>query len=533
MKNMKLSVKLIGAFMVTILITIIVGAIGWRGVATTGAALKEVGENRLPSVYGLEIINEAQTAIQRAERTLFIPEVLNDPKQAEHQTKRLEDAWQRVDQGWKIYEPLPQSKDEEAVWNKFKPAWDAWKKDHQQVMTLMKSGKRTEAFALSIGKARDSFNAAETLLGDIIILQGKESRNFVKESMGDINRPKIIMGITVAVGALLSLFLGIFMSLSITRPINQVISGLGESSGQVAAASSQVASSSQTLAQGASEQASSLEETSASVEELSSMTRQNADNATQAKGMMAEAQHIVSNVNQHMQTMAEAIAETMKSSEETHKIIKTIDEIAFQTNLLALNAAVEAARAGEAGAGFAVVADEVRNLAMRASQAAKNTSNLIENTINSVKNSHELTKVTREAFKSNIEIAAKISNLIDEIAAASSEQSHGIGQINTATTEMDKVTQATAASAEESASAAEELNAQAMQMQSYVMELSAIISGQTNRSGFAKVHMATDDVQSLPVPRWQGGKTMSLKKDKIKLSPKQLIPLEEGSFMDF
>ena len=101
--------------------------------------------------------------------------------------------------------------------------------------------------------------------------------------------------------------------------------------------------------------------------------------------------------------MGKAIGEITKSSEETGKIIKTIDEIAFQTNLLALNAAVEAARAGEAGAGFAVVADEVRNLAMRAAEAAKNTSNLIENTIKAVKSGSELTRVTQEAFKKNVE----------------------------------------------------------------------------------------------------------------------------------
>ena len=157
------------------------------------------------------------------------------------------------------------------------------------------------------------------------------------------------------------------------------------------------------------------------------MTSQNADNARQAKTMMGEAQQIVESVNQHMGQMAGAIGEITKSSEETGKIIKTIDEIAFQTNLLALNAAVEAARAGEAGAGFAVVADEVRNLAMRASEAAKNTSALIENTIKAVKKGNELTLATQEAFKRNVGISGKIGKLIDEIAAASQEQAQGVG----------------------------------------------------------------------------------------------------------
>ena len=110
------------------------------------------------------------------------------------------------------------------------------------------------------------------------------------------------------------------------------------------------------------------------------MTKQNADNAKQAKAMMSEAKVVVEQANSQMAQLTEAIGQITRSSEETGKIIKTIDEIAFQTNLLALNAAVEAARAGEAGAGFAVVADEVRNLALRAAEAARNTGGLIEKT---------------------------------------------------------------------------------------------------------------------------------------------------------
>jgi methyl-accepting chemotaxis protein len=197
---------------------------------------------------------------------------------------------------------------------------------------------------------------------------------------------------------------------------------------------------------------------------------------------MAEAKNVVGKASGHMAEMGNAIQEITKTSEETSKIIKTIDEIAFQTNLLALNAAVEAARAGEAGAGFAVVAGEVRNLAMRAAEAAKNTNNLIENTMKAVRSGTELTKKAQTAFTEVITSAGKVGELIDEIATASKEQANGISQVSIAVAEMNGVTQQTAANAEESASASEELNAQAQQMKSYVNDLSAVVNGSTQQT---------------------------------------------------
>ncbi len=345
--------------------------------------------------------------------------------------------------------------------------------------------------------------------------------------------------ISVLTVGLLMTIVGWFLTRSTVRPIFRTADYLNQTAAEVTAAANQVSSASQSLAEGASEQASSLEETSSSLEEMASMTKQNADNANQAKSMMRETTEIVKKVDRQMNEMAGAITEITKTSEETGKIIKTIDEIAFQTNLLALNAAVEAARAGEAGAGFAVVADEVRNLALRAAEAARNTNSLIDNTIKAVKQGNELTQATREAFRENVTNAAKVGQLIDEIAAASDEQAQGIGQVNKAVTEMDKVTQQTAASAEESASASEELTAQAEQMKGYVGDLLAVVGGRGVRGA------QDPDGQNIGRKKAEHPKNISQPDRKARgvdkpvlqiperRRPDQIIPMNDGDFKDF
>lgn len=292
---------------------------------------------------------------------------------------------------------------------------------------------------------------------------------------------------TVAVITLIAVILGILLSVVITRsivkPINAVIEGLSAGSDQVASASEQLSSTSQQMSQGASEQASSLEEISSSLEEMSSMTKQNAGNSKQAKIMAGETSDSAKQGKQRMERMSGAITRIKASSDETAKIVKTIDEIAMQTNLLALNAAVEAARAGEAGRGFAVVAEEVRNLAQRSADAAKNTANLIAE---SQRNAEEGVEATGEVNEILEDIAAKVQKvdeLFTEVSAASDEQSQGIDQVNTAVAQMDTVSQQNAANSEESASAGEELSSQAQQLNAMVAELTGIVKGSDNKAG--------------------------------------------------
>ena len=207
------------------------------------------------------------------------------------------------------------------------------------------------------------------------------------------------------------------------------------------------------------------------------MTRKNAEHAGQANEMMRHTQEVMAKAGDTMHQLRAAMEAVANASDETAKIIKTIDEIAFQTNLLALNAAVEAARAGEAGAGFAVVADEVRNLAMRAAEAARNTANLIEGNRQHTQRGAQLVVTTDEAFAEVAEGAEKVATLVAEIASASTEQSHGVDQVAKAVTDMDQVTQRSAASAEESAASAQQLSGQADTLAGLVKRLQNLIYG--------------------------------------------------------
>jgi methyl-accepting chemotaxis protein len=354
----------------------------------------------------------------------------------------------------------------------------------KQLEAILQKGKehRPEALSLFQGETIKQLKVIQQLLGEIRPKIAEHTEKLIKSSETQADRAKVVSLLGSFISPIIALVLGITLSFVISRPIRRSIDGLNEGIRQMAAASGQVSDASQRLAEGASEQAAAIEESSSSLEEMSSMTKQNAAHAGRADHLMADTRQVVSTANTSMERLSASMIEISKASEETSKIIKTIDEIAFQTNLLALNAAVEAARAGEAGAGFAVVADEVRNLAMRAAEAAKTTANLIEGTVKKIKEGTGIVEKTSLEFAKVSDSTEKMSELVGEIAAASHEQAQGIEQINKAVSEMDKVVQQNAANAEESASASEEMNAQAKQMKVFVGELVTMAGGTANRA---------------------------------------------------
>ena len=427
---MSLRMKLLSLIGLCALAFIVFGLVSW----TTIDKVKINGETYNRIVQEKDLIADVLPPPEYlVEAYLVIHQMIEETddtklKELVQKSKKLREEYDERHKYWA--DNLPDSPlKTELIEASYKPAIEYFKVQDEQVITAILKNDRDAARRLVRTTMKDRYEEHRLAIDKVVKMASdllQKDEQGIKEVVNSRTSLLMTLGLVMFIIIFICGFFMNYVSVSIVGRIKRISEGLSEGAELVVSASSQIASASQNLADGASEQASSLEETSSSLEEMSSMTKQNADNANQAKAMMAEAHQIVDKVDHHMKEMAEAVTEITKSSEETGKIIKTIDEIAFQTNLLALNAAVEAARAGEAGAGFAVVADEVRNLAMRASEAAKNTSILIENTIKAVHKGNELTNATQEAFKENAAISRKIGQLVDEIATASEEQSHGI-----------------------------------------------------------------------------------------------------------
>jgi methyl-accepting chemotaxis protein len=500
---MKLKTKLLSGFMACSAILLIVGIVGFLGINRIVDNLNEVSVVRLPSIYSLEIINEAQTAVKAAGRTLLLPDLSAD--RVANEQKRIMEAFSRVDKAWKIYEPLEQTQEEAVLWKKFVTEWDLWKKDVQVFQGISDTYRRTgskevysKMLQFNLGTLSKSYFSAEETLGKIIDLNDKvaKEQKLAADATGAVVKWSLILatilGLLAAVGIALLLTRSVIRQLggdpsevseiamavasgdltidvktgagdtrsvmagmktmveNLRELVSQTISissGIASASAQLQATSEQIATGAEEVASQTSTVATASEEMSATSMDIARNCTFAADNSKKTSDSAENGSLVVQETIAGMEKIADRVQETAMTigtlgtrSEQIGEIIGTIEDIADQTNLLALNAAIEAARAGEQGRGFAVVADEVRALAERTTKATREISVMIKAIQAETKAAvHAMEEGVREVEKGAMS-SMKSGEALQEILTEINEVTMQINQIATAAEEQTATT---------------------------------------------------------------------------------------------
>lgn len=498
-RNLRISKKLISAFISISILAGIVGVVGVSNIKTIdkkysglftnfGVAQGDIGQLGVTFNDSRSVIRDIIFLKDINKRTENISKLKESDKKMKEQLNKIQNSLD-TDEGRLIYKNLTE-------------LIEKYNSSRDKAINLVLTNQLEKAQSIFYTEAAQPAKDIDDNIHKLFSIKSTTGNQMSAKYSSDTTRAIIIMIIVVIIAMVTAVLLGVFISSTISKPIvqlmnasnkiadgdldvvididakdevgvlaasftkmsnniNEVMTNINNAAEQVAAGSKQLSDSSIELSQGATEQATSIEELTASIEEISSQTKLNADNANEANELAEIAKKNAIQGNGRMEEMLEAMKEINKSSSNISKIIKVIDEIAFQTNILALNAAVEAARAGQHGKGFAVVAEEVRNLAARSANAAKETTDMIEGSIKKVEDGTKIATETAEALNKIVEDVDKVANIVGDIANASDEQASGAAQISQAIMQVSEVVQTNSTTSEESAAASEELSSQA------------------------------------------------------------------------
>ena len=476
-----ISGKLFASFSVMILLMMGLGFLSLHSASNAEALVRKLVDSSAQKITLGKEIDVNLKEMLASQRGMYVAGFRKDQAKIEESKRLFEEDAGNVSKALEAIRPLLSTDQSKKLVAEVETKVNFIQSQFPKIYKLCAAGDGSAAYDFATANSLPAYKSAGKSLDEFIDLLGQQMVDDRNREESEASFERIFTMMTAA----FALGIGgvvIWIVRDITRSLHQAIDELSEGAGQVASAAGHIASSSQWLAQGSSEQAASLEETAASTEEINSMARKNAENSQAAAGLVAQTQRKIGETNNSLDAMVVSMAEIKASSDKVAKIIKVIDEIAFQTNILALNAAVEAARAGEAGMGFAVVADEVRNLAQRCAHAAKDTAALIEESILKTNDGKVRVDQVEKAIRGITEESAKVKSMVEEISLGSLAQTRGIEQVAKALTQIENVTQQSAANSEESAASSEELSAQSMSLMGVVGTLSAMVGSRERNS---------------------------------------------------
>jgi len=492
LNNLRLSARLLLAFLVVSILSVGVGLFGLRGTSTVAGLMHQVYTD---NVQGQNYMANCIVRMAALQLRVIYMVISPDEKGRAVEVANIELAKKEFLDWSKKERATNMSDTEKALWMEIDTKWASYVETINNVSTLMDAKKAEEAKKLTVQTARPKYLELRALLVKILDDNSHVAQEADKAGTATYEALRRNLIIAMAGSFALAMGLGLLVTRVIKRQVGgepaeaaliaqqvaagdlavqvnllpgdttsmmasiknmveklaSVVGQVQEASQSLVGASEQLSSTAQSLSQGASEQAASVEETSASVEQMSASIAQNNENAKVTGD-------IATRTAKETVEGGQAVKETVGAMKQIAQKIAIIDDIAYQTNLLALNAAIEAGRAGEHGKGFAVVAAEVRKLAERSQVAAEEISGLASGSV-------DLAERAGKLLDTIVPSIQKTSDLVMEIAAASAEQNSGVGQINAAIGQISQAVAHSAAASEELASTSEEVNAQALELQ--------------------------------------------------------------------